>query len=180
MQGGGALPGLSRRRCARDTGHSENPVGVTRDLCYPLRLILDPRLQTALVAIEHHYGARLMAVALFGSRVGKRARDESDWDLLLVVDEREPIRRTLYREWDAAVAPSVERSLTGIAPHFVHLPDERDEPSGFWLEIAMSHVVLRDPTGRLASCLGRVRTLVETGRFERRAVHGCGYWRRAG
>ena len=142
--------------------------------------MLDPRLQTALVAIEHHYGPRLIAVALFGSRAGRRARAESDWDFLLVVDESEPIRRTLYREWDAAIAPSVERSLPGIAPHFVHLPDERDEPSGFWLEIAMSHVILRDPTGRLASCLGRVRTLVETGRFERRAVHGCGYWRRAG
>jgi predicted nucleotidyltransferase len=142
--------------------------------------MLDPRLQTALVAIEHHYDSRLIAVALFGSRVGRRARAESDWDLLLVVGESEPIRRTLYREWDAAIAPSVERFLPGIAPHFVHLPEERDEPSGFWLEIAMSHVILRDPTGRLASYLGRVRRLVETGQFERRAVHGCGYWRRAG
>jgi predicted nucleotidyltransferase len=142
--------------------------------------MLDPRLQTALVAIEHHYGPRLMAVALFGSRTGTRARAESDWDLLLVVGEREPIRRTLYREWDAAIAPSVGRVLPDIAPHFVHLPDERDEPSGLWLEIAMSHVILRDPLGRLASYLERVRALVETGQFERQAVHGCGYWRRAG
>lgn len=41
--------------------------------------MLDPRLQTALVAIEHHYGSRVIAVALFGSRVGTRGRAESEF-----------------------------------------------------------------------------------------------------
>jgi predicted nucleotidyltransferase len=148
--------------------------------CASLWEVSDPRLERALTVIEGHYGARLVAVALFGSRAGGRPRSESDWDLLLVVDEGERIERALYREWDAQIAPVVEAILPAIAPHCVHLPRVGEEPSGLWLEIAMAHEVLRDPTHDLATYLAHVRGLIQAGRFERRAVHGLGYWRRAG
>lgn len=138
------------------------------------------RLQAAAREIERHYGDRLAALALFGSRVGSRWRADSDWDVLLAMAPSEPIRRALYGEWDEHLSPRIEALLANVSPHFVHLPGSIDEPSPFWLEIACAHQVVSDPTGALVACLGRVKELIDHGRYERRAAHGLPYWRRAG
>ncbi|MCC6764256.1 MAG: nucleotidyltransferase domain-containing protein [Deltaproteobacteria bacterium] len=142
--------------------------------------MIEPRLHRVTAAIEAYYGPRLLAVALFGSRVGSRARVDSDWDLLVVLVPKDPIRRDLYREWDAQVASGIHAVLPGVSPHFVHLPGPDAEPSSLWLEVSERHAILTDPGNRLAAFLGHVRGLVDTGRFERRSVHGVSYWRRAG
>jgi hypothetical protein len=77
------------------------------------------------------------------------------------------------------VGPALGALLTGISPHFVHLPPAEAEPSSIWLEVAMAHEILSDRTGSLTAYLGRVRALIEGGRFERRSVHGLPYWRSA-
>jgi predicted nucleotidyltransferase len=143
-------------------------------------ILMDPRLQSACAEIEAHYGSRLLAAALFGSRVGCRPRIDSDWDLLLVLVPEEPIRRTLYQEWDEQVAPGIETHLRGVAPHFVHLPATDDPPSSLWLEVCTNHEILHDPSGRLATHLRTVHVLVDSGRFERRSIHGLPYWRSVG
>lgn len=127
--------------------------------------------------IAAYYGGRLLALALFGSRAGGRSRVDSDWDLLIVLDAGEPIRRVLYAEWDEHVAARVEAHLPGASPHFAHLAAPDASPSSLWLEIATTHRILHDPTGRLTAHLAAVRRLVEAGRFERRSVHGLPYWR---
>jgi len=140
----------------------------------------EPGLDQSIAEIERHYRHRLHGVVLFGSRAGHRPRQESDWDLLVVLGEDEPIRRSLYHEWDVEMAPRVEKVLPRVSPHFVHLPAEGIEPSSLWLEVALAHIVLHDPTKKLGGHLRRVRQLIDAGRFERRAVHGLPYWRRAG
>jgi predicted nucleotidyltransferase len=67
--------------------------------------MLDPRLQLAIAEIERYYGRRLHAVALFGSRVCSRPRVDSDWDLLLLLDADEPIRRRLYKSGTSQWVP---------------------------------------------------------------------------
>lgn len=134
-------------------------------------------IETASAEIRAHYGERLLALALFGSRAGSRHRADSDWDLLLVLTPGEPIRRSLYREWDEQLAPRIESHVPEASPHFVHLPVASDPPASLWLEVATTHRLLHDPTGQLASHLQAVRRLVESGRFERRSVHGLPYWR---
>jgi len=96
-----------------------------------------------------------------------------------VLSDDEPIRRSLYREWDERLASRVEALLPGISPHFVPLPAGEDGPSSLWLEVAMTHEILSDPTGRLSACLRRIRDLVNPRHFERRAAHGLAYWRSA-
>jgi hypothetical protein len=127
--------------------------------------------------IETYYGPRLVGAALFGSRAAGRPRADSDWDLLLVLDAGEPIRRTLYREWDEQIAPRFGPIGAGVSPHFVHLPPTAEYLSSLWLEIATNHIVLHDPSGRLSHYLGEIRALVHSGRFERRSIHGLPYWR---
>jgi predicted nucleotidyltransferase len=148
-------------------------------LCYD-RFCMDSRLQNTLAGIAAYYGPRLLAAALFGSRVGRRARVDSDWDLLIVLASGDPIRRTLYGEWDGQVAPHIEPMLPGVSPHFVHLPTIADRPSSLWLEVSTNAEILHDPTNRLAQYLREVRALVDAGRFERRSAHGLPYWRSVG
>lgn len=142
-------------------------------------LMTDPRLDAAVATIRRHYGERLLAAVLFGSRVRSRAREDSDWDLLLVLADDQQIRRTLYDEWDAAVAPAVEMALPAVSPHFVRLPARDASPSSLWLEVATAHVVLSDPTGRVSTWIEEVCALIAAGAFERRFEQGLPYWRRA-
>jgi len=139
----------------------------------------DPRLARAAIEIQNYYGQRLVGAVLFGSRATPRSRADSDWDVLIVLTDDEPIRRSLYREWDERLAPRVEALLPGISPHFVHVPAGEDGPSSLWLEVAMTHEILSDPTGQLSACLRRIRSLIDAGRFEQRAAHGLAYWRSA-
>jgi predicted nucleotidyltransferase len=127
--------------------------------------------------IQAHYGDRLVALALFGSRAGGRHRIDSDWDLLIVLGSQEPIRRSHYREWDEELAPRIESIVPEVSPHFVHLREPTDPPSSLWLEVAATHRLLHDPAGRLAASLLTVQRLVDAGRIERRSVYGLPYWR---
>lgn len=145
-----------------------------------LRRRMDPRLQRVGDEIQRYYRDRLIAIALFGSRARSRSRLDSDWDLLLVMATSELVRRRLYREWDERVMPTIEVLLPNVSPHFVQLPSSLDEPSSLWLEVASAQQILSDPTGALGSCIRHIKQAIDAGRYERRAVHGLSYWRRAG
>jgi predicted nucleotidyltransferase len=139
----------------------------------------DGKLRRAVETIEAHYGDRLLGAVLFGSRAKQRPRADSDWDVLLILRQEEPIRRALYAEWDERVAPLVDEFVTGISPHFVHLPRGTDELSSLWLEVAMDGVPLSDRSGYVREALRHIRGSIEAGRFEPRTAHGIRYWRRA-
>jgi predicted nucleotidyltransferase len=141
---------------------------------------MDERLRHVLVEVERHYGERLLAAALFGSRARPNPRADADWDLLVVLRSGEAIRRSLYEEWARLLEPRVEPLLGDVSPKFVHLPELGSEPTGLWLEIATAHQVLSDGHRRLAGYLAEVRRSIELGRFESSEIHGIRYWRRAG
>ncbi|MEA2625836.1 MAG: hypothetical protein QOD06_1881 [Candidatus Binatota bacterium] len=141
---------------------------------------MDEGLRQVLVEVGRHYGERLLAAALFGSRVRPHPRADADWDLLLVLRSEEPIRRSLYEEWARSLEPRLETLLRDVSPKFVHLPELGAEPTGLWLEIATAHEVLSDRSRRLAGYLAEVRGSIVRGQFESSEVHGVRYWRRAG
>jgi predicted nucleotidyltransferase len=119
------------------------------------------------------FGARLIAVAVFGSWARRELADESDVDLLVVLHADVAISRALYRRWDRA-----PREFDGrrVEPHFVHLPAPDALPSGFWAEIAIDGLILFDQNLALATRLAEVRRAIADGRLVRRRVHGQSYW----
>lgn len=120
-------------------------------------------------------GENLVAVVLHGSWVRGDVTDESDVDVLIVVDPSVELSRSLYRAWDSE---PVSWGGRPVDPHFVHEP-EKDTFSGLWAEIAINGRVLFDRDGRVPTHLVRVRRAIAEGRIVRRVVHGRPYWAEA-
>lgn len=121
------------------------------------------------------FGGGLRGVAAFGSWARDELSTGSDIDMLIVLAERVPIRRDLYRRWD-------ERPLAwhghAVEPHFVHLPPLGRRCSGLWAEVATDARLLYEGTERptLGDHLAAVRDLIARGRLCRRKAHGQPYW----
>ncbi len=111
-----------------------------------------------------------MGVLLFGSRARGEERDDSDTDLLVVLDRTRPLVRALYEQWDEA-AP-----LAAYSPHFVHLPESVAQAGSLWLEAAVDGVILEDPQGNVSRFLGSLRRAIASGQMVRRTAHGHPYW----
>jgi len=118
-------------------------------------------------------GDGLVGVVAFGSWARDELRTGSDVDLLLVVEDGIPIRRALYRGWDAA---PLRWNAHRVEPHFVHLPAEDDEPSGLWAEASVDGVVLFERELRVSRRLVEIRREIAAGRLVRRHCHGHPYW----
>jgi predicted nucleotidyltransferase len=119
------------------------------------------------------FGSELVAVAIFGSWARRELADESDVDLLIVLDDRIRITRDLYRKWDRNPI-----SLDGrrVEPHFVHPPAADATLSGLWPEVAIDGVILFDRALTLALALASIRRAIVAARLQRRIVHGQSYW----
>lgn len=121
------------------------------------------------------FGEDLRGVAAFGSWARDELAASSDIDMLIVLAERVPIRRELYRRWD-------EQPLAwqghAVDPHFVQLPAPGRRCSGFWAEVATDAKLLYEDanTPGLGDHLAAVRGLIADGRLRRRTAHGQPYW----
>jgi hypothetical protein len=121
------------------------------------------------------YGAHLAGVVVFGSWARGEATDGSDVDLLVVLDRRLPLTRSLYGAWDASPATWDGRT---VEVHLAHLPERGEIPSGIWAEVALDGLVVYE-RGRLVSArLGHVRREIAAGSFVRRIAQGQPYWTR--
>ncbi len=94
-------------------------------------------------------------------------------DLLIVLEEDTPIRRTLYRRWDRE---PVSWKGHPLEPHFVHLPEAGAGPTGLWAEVAVDGLILFEKDFRVSRRLARLRAYLASGRMSRREVHGQPYW----
>jgi predicted nucleotidyltransferase len=118
-------------------------------------------------------GESLVGVVVFGSWVRDEMREDSDIDLLVVVDDGVRLRRELYHRWDEAPIHWQEHR---VEPHFVRLPASDRTAAGLWAEVAVDGIVFYTRDLRLPMALGRVRRDIADGRIVRRTVHGQPYW----
>jgi len=130
-------------------------------------------LQTLIEHLRRHLGERLDAVVLFGSRARGEATEESDWDLLIVVEglPRSPLAR--QRLW-LSIVPRAW--LTQAAP-LLRTPEEwyrRVTP--LTLDIALDGRVLYDAQGRMQAFLKALRHHLHRIGLVRRHVDGQPVW----
>ena len=119
-------------------------------------------------------GGSLLGVVVFGSWARGEPSWESDLDILLIADDRLPISRGLYRQWDDR--PELEWDGHAVEPHFVHLPAEGEMPSGLWAEVAMDGLVLFERGLAVSRSLAGFRRRILDERISHRVVHGNSYW----
>ncbi|OAG28553.1 nucleotidyltransferase family protein [Thermodesulfatator autotrophicus] len=130
-------------------------------------------LQDLIEHLRRHLGERLDAVVLFGSRARGEATEESDWDLLIVVEglPRSPLDR--QRLW-LSVAP---REWRACAAPLLRTPEEwyrRVTPLS--LDIALDGVILYDAQGRMKHFLKKLRRQIRHIGLVRRRIHGQPVW----
>ena len=122
--------------------------------------------------IETYSPFGLLGMVLFGSVARGTSTASSDIDLLLVLDSKTPITRSLYRLWDHEK----------IALHFVHVPELTPEKniSGFWLEIALDGKVIWEKEfsaeSSLVNLIAKIKTEIFSGQYQRKQAHGHPYW----
>lgn len=124
--------------------------------------------------LQHRFGASLLGVVLFGSRVQGGASAHSDWDLLIVLREDVPIKRSLYSWWDETMQIDPKRGP--VNPHFVHIPPEAAAAGGLWLEVALHHQIVYERDNKLKARLDRIVQTIQKGEAVRRFSNGHPYW----
>jgi predicted nucleotidyltransferase len=124
----------------------------------------DELLTAALDAARGVYGARLLAVAVFGSVGRGTMRPDSDIDLLLVVDPLPDGRLPRMKEFDAVErrleAPLRRASAAGVQTRLspvIRTPAELEHGRPLLLDMTEDARILHDPAGVLAARLQALR-----------------------
>lgn len=117
-------------------------------------------------------GDDVVGVIVYGSWARGSAGPGSDLDVLVVVDRKRELTRTLYADWDRAPLTWDGRE---VDPHFVHLP-KTGQATGVWGEAAVDGILLFERELAVSAALAGVRRDIADGRLVRRTVHGQPYW----
>jgi predicted nucleotidyltransferase len=131
--------------------------------------------------LEASFSSELVAILLFGSVAKGFDSESSDVDLLLVMDSRTKITRSLYATWDKEIEGRLDRIYFDgreVSPHFTSLPKDLADFHGLWLEVAISGIVLWRKDNRVDNLLINIRTEIASGAFKRKESHGHPYWLR--
>jgi len=118
-------------------------------------------------------GDSLIGLMVFGSWARGELHDQSDVDLLVIVEDGAELSRDLYLSWDDG---PIRWRGRRVEPHFVHLPEPTRTLVGLWAEVAIDGIILFTRDLRLPSLLAGVRRDIAAGRIIRRVVHGQPYW----
>ena len=157
---------------ARESGLSLNEYCLRRLATGGPGLATDESATAIVTAAAALFGDALVAVVVYGSWARGEATTTSDVDVLIVVEPRIALTRSLYRAWDDA--PVTWHGRT-VDPHFVHPPGNQ-MAGGVWGEVAVDGVVLFERDWRLSAGLAEIRRSIAAGRLVRRFVHGQPYW----
>lgn len=168
-------PGLhaALRRSAAEAGVSLNEY-CTRKLAAAGAAMDGPGAEVVSRAVER-FGEGLLGVLVFGSWARGEAGEESDVDLLVVLDPGVPLSRSLYRGWDDAT-PELTWDGRRLEVHFVRLPESGEDPTALWAEAALEGLVLFERGFELSRRLIEFRGRIATGAVRRHRVHGQPYW----
>lgn len=109
-------------------------------------------------ALQEGLGRRLVAIVLFGSRARGDAREDSDWDILIIARDLPERQIERYRMVKAILPPNW-RSRVSILTKTI---DEFESvlPS-LYLEIALDGLILFDPEGYAKTQLQKLRRLIQ-------------------
>lgn len=118
-------------------------------------------------------GDDLAGLVVFGSWARDELAEGSDVDVLVIVESRVPIRRGLYRAWDADPLTWDSRP---VEPHFVRLPEAGARVSALWAEVAIDGLVLIDRDLSVSRRLAEIRRRIAAGEIVRRRAYGQPYW----
>lgn len=110
-------------------------------------------------ALQQGFGEDILAIVLFGSRARGDAKEESDWDVLVIargLPERQIERYRKMKE----ILPEKWRGRTSI---LAKTPDEFESmlPS-IYLEIALDGLILYDPQGYARDHFEKLRRLIQS------------------
>lgn len=168
-------PGLHGvlRCAASEAGLSLNEY-CARKLAAPGALVDGPGAGVVARASEW-FGVNLLGVLVFGSWARGDAVEQSDVDLLVVLDPSVAIVRGLYRTWDETT-PELTWEGRRLEVHFVRLPESGEPPTGLWAEAALDGLVLFDRGFELSRRLIVIRRRIAAGAVRRHRVHGQPYW----
>jgi len=104
------------REAARGSGLSLNDY-CARKLAAPGSEVMGPAPRVVIRSASL-FGGNLIGIVAFGSWSREELREDSDVDVLVVVDDGVEIARDLYRRWDA---DPLDWEARPVEPHFVHL-----------------------------------------------------------
>jgi hypothetical protein len=109
----------------------------------------------------------LSAILLFGSAARGTRTESSDIDVMMVMSDQTPIKRSLYRLWDHET----------INLHFAQPPVYGEPVSSLWLEVVRDCKIVwlsNDPKIKAALSFVRQSLLLED--YTRKESHGHPYW----
>jgi hypothetical protein len=128
-------------------------------------------------AILQRWCDTLIGIILFGSAARGDDTEDSDIDLVLVMDAEVKIVRALYRLWEDFCREQCGTQDSGrFSPHFVNLPESIKDAGGLWYEVAIEGIILWESEYRISRFLSAVRAAMGQGKIRRRMVHGSPYW----
>ena len=134
--------------------------------------------------IKQKWGEELLGVILFGSAVRSEEREDSDIDLLLVLQSGASLSRKYYEEWNQLVDQRRNKGqiqppwppLRKISPHFVQLPKDPLSIGGLWYEVSIEGIILWQQGNEVQNILRNIRHLISEGKLQRKYSHGHPYW----
>jgi uncharacterized protein len=116
-------------------------------------------IMPAVRALQQGLGKNIVAVVLFGSRARGDAKEESDWDLLVIAKELPERLIERYR----MVKDILPQKCRGQISILAKTQDEFEAalPS-LYLEIALDGLILHDPQDYARVLLQKLRRLIQT------------------
>jgi predicted nucleotidyltransferase len=121
--------------------------------------------------VKKMFGSSLKGILLFGSFSRGEQRENSDVDLLVVLDNVIKLTRKLYTRWDE------QEFDDRLSPHFVHEPPAIEGAGSIWLEASIDGIMLYEVDRRLSFFLRDLRHSIISGKYERKMAHGHPYWK---
>lgn len=126
-------------------------------------------------ALQQGLGQQLVSIVLFGSRARGDAKEESDWDLLVIAKDLPDRHFERYRRLKDIFPPNWRGRISVLAK----TPDEFEAvlPS-LYLEIALDGLILCDRQGYASNRLRSLRRLIQSKdlRRERRGDEFVWQW----
>jgi hypothetical protein len=123
--------------------------------------------QNLIACFQQHFGDKLVAVVLFGSRARSEATPESDYDIFLLVKNlpQRPVERLLFVRRAIAAKFAEKISITARTPE--------EFESGFpslYLDLGLDGNVLYDSDNYMTQKLQRIQEIIKQAGLERKTL----------